>query len=95
METQNISVNINNEQLEFAIGISEYNALVNELSTHKSKVSAFKNFLTRTVTSEYQETLKKYLNMPSAPLQIGGFLLEEYTPELEISLGKSTNGSSS
>ncbi|MDM7114387.1 putative phage tail assembly chaperone, partial [Klebsiella pneumoniae] len=44
------------------------------------------NFLMRIVTPETKEALETILALPGAALQVVGKVLEEYTPELEITV---------
>lgn len=93
METQNIQVTVNEEDIVFTIELAQYNQFVSDLATRKNKVSAFRNFLMTVVAKDSKSTLEKYIDLPSIPLSIGGVLIEAYIPEISVTLGKSTTAS--
>lgn len=82
-----IDLKVNGVHLAFVMGIEPYNKYINEV-TMTNKVAPARNLLMRTVTEECKEDLRKILESPSAGVQIAAAVLEEYTPDLEIEVGK-------
>lgn len=82
-----ITLTVNGKPLTFNVDVATYNMYLNSV-TPTNKVAPAKTFLQRSVTDESRETLKEILELPSAGLQITQKILEEYTPDLEIELGK-------
>jgi len=82
-----IKLVINGKPISFNVDAGAYNAYLNEL-TPTNKITPARMFLLRTVEPEDREALNEVLGLPGAGLQIAGKLLEEFTPDLEIELGK-------
>ena len=85
MSKDKIELAVAGKDVSFSPNITAYNKYINEI-TMGNKVAPAHNFLTRIVTDETKEALKELLEMPGAALQIVGKVLEEYTPELEITV---------
>lgn len=83
--TKSIVLNIAGTDISFKPDMATYNKYINEMSM-SNKVAPAHNFLTRTVEAESKDALLKIMELPGATLQIVGKLLEEYTPELEITV---------
>ncbi len=83
-----ISVNVNEKDLEFDVKLSTFNAYINDL-TPNNKVSPAHNFLMRSVTADSKEDLVELLEIPGLSIQLAAALIEEYTPDVEIVVGKS------
>ncbi|SOB60532.1 Phage protein [Pseudodesulfovibrio profundus] len=83
-----ITLDINDKPITFHIEPDDYNRFLNEMQPN-NKVSPAHNFLMRTVDEGCKEELKELLLIPGAPLTIVGDLVEEYTPDLRITVGKS------
>lgn len=82
-----IPVNVKGRQFEFEVSVPVYNKYINEMQPN-NKVAPAQNFLMRSVKAEQKEELKDILELPGAPLQIAAAIIEEYAPDLEISVGK-------
>lgn len=82
---KSIVLNVAGVDITFNPDMATYNKYINEMAMN-NKVAPAHNFLVRTVDTDSKEALLKFMDMPGATLQIVGKLLEEYTPELEITV---------
>ncbi|MCP2230148.1 putative phage tail assembly chaperone [Erwinia aphidicola] len=82
---KSIVLNIAGVDITFNPDMATYNKYINEVAMN-NKVAPAHNFLVRTVEAGSKEALLKFMEIPGATLQIVGKLLEEYTPELEITV---------
>lgn len=80
-----IVLTIAGTDISFSPDMATYNKYINEMAMN-NKVAPAHNFLARTVDADSKEALLKIMEQPGATLQIVGKLLEEYTPELEITV---------
>ena len=78
---------VNGKALEFNIEVAHYNKYINEMQPN-NKITPAHNFLMRTVSAETKDNLKELLELPGASIQIAAAVLEDYMPDLEISVGK-------
>lgn len=85
MGKEKIDLNVAGEDISFAPNVTAYNKYINEMSM-SNKIAPAHNFLMRIVTPETKEALQALLERPGAALQLAGKVLEEYTPELEITV---------
>lgn len=85
MSDKKIEMAIAGKDVSFTPNVTAYNKYINEI-TMGNKVSPAHNFLVRIVTPDTKEALQELLALPGAALQIVGKVLEEYTPELEITV---------
>ncbi|HCT8728677.1 Protein of uncharacterised function (DUF2765) [Klebsiella variicola] len=85
MSKEQIQLTIAGKDVSFVPNVMAYNKYINEI-TMNNKVSPAHNFLMRIVTPETKEALETILALPGAALQVVGKVLEEYTPELEITV---------
>jgi len=69
----------------FSPDMQTYNKYINEM-TLSNKIAPAHNFLSRTVAADNKEALSELLKRPGTALQIVSKLLDEYTPELEITV---------
>lgn len=69
----------------FSPDVQTYNKYINEM-TLSNKIAPAHNFLSRTVAADNKEALLELLKLPGTALQIVSKLLDEYTPELEITV---------
>lgn len=83
-----IELTVNDKELIFNVTLHDFNAYVNAM-TPTSKVAPAQNFLTRTADSGSREALRELLEIPGAVLEIAGAVLEQYKPDLNITVGKS------
>ena len=82
-----ISLTVNDQDMHFTVSLADYNKYVNEL-TLNNKVAPARNFLMRCVDADSREALREFVDQPSMGLQIVSALLEEYMPEVNITVGK-------
>lgn len=87
MAKMEITLFVNNDQIDFAVDLPDYNRYVNELTPY-NKVAPARNFLMRCVTSETKETLRKVVDLPGVGVQLASSLLDEYMPDVNITVGK-------
>jgi hypothetical protein len=85
---KNIVLEINNTEIHFTVDVDAYNKFVNEMQP-TSKVAPATNFLMRTVDDEDKSALRDLLKLPGAAVQIVGDLVQEFVPDLAITVGKS------
>lgn len=85
MET--ITLNINGDKLVFDVTTKAYDKYINDFAMNDKIVPA-KNFLNRTCKDECKDALKKYMNMPGVASQLAMKILDEFTPEVEITVGE-------
>lgn len=85
MSEKTIELAIAGVDVSFVPNVTAYNKYINEIAI-SNKIAPAHNFLKRTVTPETKEALDKLLELPGAALQITAKVLEEYTPELEITV---------
>ena len=86
---KDITLDINGTEIHFEVALDDYNKFINEMQP-TSKVAPAQNFLMRTVITEDKDALKKLLELPGAGIDIVGNLVQEYTPDLSITVGKSS-----
>ena len=86
MEKQ-ISLTVNDTPLHFTVTLADYNKYVNEL-TPINKVAPARNFLMRTVDADSKEGLREVVDLPGVGVQLAMALLEEYMPDVTITVGK-------
>lgn len=82
-----IKMTVNGRALTFNMSLGVYNRYLNELQA-TSKVGPAQNLCTRTVDCESEDALKELLQLPGTGVLIAGKLVEEYTPDIEIEVGK-------
>lgn len=85
---KNITLTVNDTDLLFNVDSPTYDKYINELMPH-NKIAPAKNFLRRCIAPESREALTAVLEMPGASVQLAAALLEDFMPDLEISVGKS------
>ena len=85
--SDNISLTINGEKIDFNVTADSYEKLIDELQPN-SKVTPMHNFLMRTVTPETKEMLVPFMSNPGNVTEICGKVMEEYSPKLKITLGE-------
>ena len=78
---------VNDEEMAFDVTLEAFNAYMNEM-TPASKVAPSHNFLVRTVREESKSALTELLKLPGAPLELAGAVVEDYKPDLRITVGK-------
>lgn len=84
---KNITLEVNGDDLTFDMTPDAYNKFINEMQP-TNKVAPAHSLLMRTVTDDSRDALKKLLKQPGAALNLVGSLVEEYTPDLTVVVGK-------
>lgn len=82
-----ITLTINGTPIRFDMTPELYNKYVDEIQTTK-KVGPTQNLLMRAVNPEDKEALKAFFAMPGAAMQIASMLIEQYSPDIEITVGE-------
>ncbi|WP_035075179.1 putative phage tail assembly chaperone [Maridesulfovibrio zosterae] len=82
-----INVKVQDKKFDFDVELTVYNQYINEMMPN-NKVTPAHNFLMRSIIPEHKDELAEMLKIPSASLQIAAAVVEEYTPDLEITVGK-------
>lgn len=85
MPDKNINMSIAGKDVSFTPNVTAYNKYINDI-TISNKIAPAHNFLMRIVTPETKEALEEILKRPGAALQIVSKVMDEYTPELEITV---------
>ncbi|WP_058959484.1 putative phage tail assembly chaperone [Type-E symbiont of Plautia stali] len=85
MSDKEIKLIVAGKDITFAPNVTAYNKYINEI-TISNKVAPAHNFLVRIVTPETKEALEDILKLPGAALQVVSKVMDEYTPELEITV---------
>ena len=85
MSDNEIKLVVAGKDIVFAPNVTAYNKYINYV-TMSNKIAPAHNFLLRIVTPETKEALEDILKRPGAALQVVGKVLDEYTPELEITV---------
>lgn len=87
MTRRTITLTIADQDFDFALGAPEVTKYFNAM-TQTNKVAPAHNLLSTTVNPEQRENLKAYLGNPVTTIQIAGALLEEFSPDVEITVKK-------
>ena len=82
-----ITLTVNDNPLNFTVSLADYNKYVNEL-TPINKVTPARNFLMRTVDADSKDALREMVDLPGVGVQLAMTLLDEYMPEVSITVGK-------
>jgi hypothetical protein len=87
MDNNKTTLNINDTVIHFNVTTTAHERLIDEMKAD-SKVVPMHNFLMRTVDAESKEALAPFLKNPSSTMEIGGKVLEEFSPKLRITVGE-------
>lgn len=82
-----IKLTVNGRELTFNMSLGVYNRHLNEVQP-TNKVGPAQNLCMRTVAADDKATLQELLQLPAMAVQIASKLIEEYTPDIEIEVGK-------
>lgn len=82
-----ITLTVNDADYHFTVTLDAYNKYTNDV-TPFSKVAPARNFLMRTVDAESKDALREIVDLPGVALQIVGAILDEYMPDVNITVGK-------
>ncbi len=86
-ERRTITLTIGEKDFNFTLGAAEVTKYFNAM-TPSNKVSPAFNLLTTSVAQEERAALKELLGNPLMTMQIAGTLLEEYSPDIEVTVKK-------
>ena len=79
---------VQEKELVFNMTGEIHNKFINEMHSPKSKVNSYHNLCMRAVDDASKADLEEVLKLPSASLEIASTLIDEFTPELNIRVGK-------
>lgn len=82
-----ITLEIAEKDFDFTLGAAEVTKYFNAMS-QTNKVSPAHNLLSTTVKTDQRDALKAILVNPVTTMQIAGALLEEFSPDVEITVKK-------
>lgn len=82
-----ISLTVNDKPLNFTVTLADYNKYINEI-TPFNKIAPGRNFLMRTVDADSKDALREVVDLPGVGVQLAMTLLDEYMPEVSITVGK-------
>lgn len=88
---QKIELEVNDIDLTFHVNVTAYNKYQNS-TTMVNKIQPATNFLMSVVDDNDKKALKEMLLQPAAALHIVGAIVEEYQPEFNITVKKSSSG---
>ena len=84
---QTITLVVKGKALAFDVTLDAYNKYLNEVMPG-NRIAPARNLLVRTVRQENKEELLALLELPGAPVLLATQLVDEYTPDIEITVGK-------
>jgi hypothetical protein len=87
MNTSNIVLTIQDRDVTFAPTVDVYNDYLNSMMPN-NKVAPAHNFVMRCAVPEDKDHVRELLKLPGAAIQIAGTIVEQYTPDLNIMVGK-------
>ncbi len=91
---QQIILTVSGTDFSFSVGRDDYNKYINSIS-QTSKVAPSHNFLMLTVDESSRQALVEFLKeTPGSEVAIAAAVLEEYTPDLNIVVKKSSSAQS-
>jgi len=87
---QKIELDVNDVELVFNVNVTAYNKYQNSLSL-VNKVQPATNFLMAVVDDTSKADLKKMIKQPGAAIHIASAIVDEYQPEFNITVKKSSS----
>jgi hypothetical protein len=94
LNEKKITFDVLGRDFTFSVTRAEYNKYINSISQN-SKVAPSHNFLMGTVMDTERATLREFLKeTPGSEVTIASAVLEEYTPDLNIVVKKSSSAQS-
>ena len=88
-DTRDITLEVGDKEFTFALTPQDVTKYFNAV-TQTNKVSPANNLLVTTVKQEERATLKPLLANPVTVMELAGALLEEYSPDIDIIVKKSS-----
>ncbi|PWE46178.1 hypothetical protein C9I50_00405 [Pseudomonas prosekii] len=86
-DKRDITLEVGDKEFTFALTPQDVTKYFNAV-TQNNKVSPANNLLVTTVQQEQRAALKTQLGNPVLVMQLAGALLEEYGPDVEITVKK-------
>lgn len=90
--SQQTTVTIGDQDIDFTIGVDDYNRYINEQMPN-DKVAPAYNFLMRTVSEKDKEAFKKLVMRDGKPngflvMQVAAEMIADYSGDVQISIKK-------
>ncbi|MCF6442352.1 putative phage tail assembly chaperone [Pseudoalteromonas luteoviolacea] len=89
MKNMKIEVSHGEIDYEFLVTAQKYNKYINSV-TPTNKIQPAINFLMSVVKKEQCDQLKQLLELPGAALHLVGAIIEDYQPEFNFTVKKSS-----
>jgi len=86
-EHRDITLELGDKEFTFTLTPQDVTKYFNAM-TQNNKVAPANNLLTTTVKQEQRATLKPMLGNPVLVMKLAGALMEEYSPDVEITVKK-------
>lgn len=86
-ERREITLTVGETDFQFTLDAADVTKYFNSL-TQTNKVAPASNLLTTTVNQDQRAALKGLLKNPVMAMQLAGTLLEEYSPDIEVTVKK-------
>jgi hypothetical protein len=86
-EPRDITLELGDKEFTFTLTPQDVTKYFNAM-TQNNKVAPANNLLTTTVKQEQRATLKPMLGNPVLVMKLAGALMEEYSPDVEITVKK-------
>ena len=83
-----IELEINDKAITFNITLAAYNQYINS-TTPNNKIQPAHNFCMNTVDDSSKAALRELIKQPGMPLHVAGAIVEEYQPDIAITVKKS------
>lgn len=89
-ERREITLELGDQEFTFTLTPADVTKYFNSM-TPSNKVAPANNLLVNTVHQEQRATLKSHLGNPVMVMQLAGALMEEYAPNVEVIVKKSSS----
>ncbi|EKT4494008.1 putative phage tail assembly chaperone [Pseudomonas putida] len=89
-DRREITLELGEQEFTFTLTPADVTKYFNSLNQN-NKVAPANNLLVTTIDQEQRATLKPHLGNPVMTMQLAGALLEEYGPNVEIIVKKSSS----
>lgn len=89
-DRREITLELGEQEFTFTLTPADVTKYFNSM-TANNKVAPANNLLVTTVDQEQRATLKPLLGNPVMTMQLAGALMEEYGPQVDIIVKKSSN----
>lgn len=90
MANKKITLTVDDKDIEFLVTSAAYSKFVNTM-TPTNKIQPAHNFVMNTVTDDSRKDAIDILKKDGAGLQLSGLLIEEFQPDLNITVKKLSN----